>query len=95
MKYIDREGMITTEDSGQDRLLRWMYTHRAGRLALKVLVLPGVSKAGGWLLDSRCSRVLIKPFVKRQGIDLDLYEGREYASYNDFLQDRLRRNTGP
>ena len=95
MKYIDREGMITTEDSGQDRLLRWMYTHRAGRLALKVLVLPGVSKAGGWLLDSRCSRVLIKPFVKRQGIDLDLYEGREYASYNDFFTRQIKKEHRP
>ena len=67
MKYIDREGNITTEDSGQDRFLRWMYNHRTGRMALKILVQPVVSKAGGWLLDSRCSRVLIKPFVKRQG----------------------------
>ena len=95
MKYIDREGKITTEDSGQDRLLRWMYTHRAGRLALKVLVLPGVSKAGGWFLDSRCSRVLIKPFVKRQGIDLDLYEGREYASYNDFFTRQIKKEHRP
>lgn len=95
MKYIDREGKITTEDSGQDRLLRWMYTHRAGRLALKVLVLPGVSKAGGWLLDSRISRVLIKPFVKRQGIDLDLYEGREYASYNDFFTRQIKKEHRP
>lgn len=60
MKYIDREGSITTEDSGQDKLLKWMYTHRTGRLALKVLVRPVVSKAGGWLLDSRCSKIFIR-----------------------------------
>ncbi len=95
MKYIDREGNITTEDSGQDRFLRWMYNHRTGRMALKILVQPVVSKAGGWLLDSRCSRVLIKPFVKRQGISLDLYERKEYASYNDFFTRQIKKEYRP
>ena len=58
MKYIDREGNITTEDSGQDRFLRWMYNHRTGRMALKILVQPVVSKAGDgcWTADApECS----------------------------------------
>lgn len=95
MKYIDREGNITTEDSGQDRLLKWMYTHRTGRLALKILVLPAVSRIGGWFLDSRCSRVLIKPFVKQQGISLNLYENKAYTSYNDFFTRQIKREHRP
>lgn len=95
MKYIDREGRITTEDSGQDRLLQWMYTHRAGRLVLKVLVLPPISGAGGWLLDRRCSKVFIKPFVKNQGIDLEQYENKEYSSYNDFFTRQIKKEHRP
>lgn len=95
MKYIDREGSITTEDSGQDKLLKWMHTHRTGRLALKVLVRPVVSKAGGWLLDSRCSKIFIRPFVKQQGINLEQYENKEYASYNDFFTRQIKKEYRP
>ena len=64
MKYIDKSGRITVEESGQDRLLRWMYTHRVGRRLIAILVRPAVSQAGGWLLERRWSRCLIGPFVK-------------------------------
>ncbi len=35
MKYIDRDGKETIEESGQDRLLRHLYTSRLGRILLK------------------------------------------------------------
>lgn len=95
MKYIDRTGNITIEDSGQDRFLKWMYTNRMGRLALKILVLPLVSKLGGRFLDSRCSKAFIKPFVKWQGISLELYEKKEYRSYNDFFTRQIKKEHRP
>ena len=76
MKYIDRDGNITIQDSRQDKLLRWMYTHALGRLVLKPLVMPCVSRLGGWFLGCRCSGFLIKPFVKSQNVDLVFMKNR-------------------
>lgn len=90
MRYIDREGKITIEDSGQDRLLGWLYTHRAGRMAVRLLIHPGVSRAAGWLLDRRWSSCLIGPFVKMNHIDMSCYEETRYRSYNDFFTRKIK-----
>lgn len=85
----DREGVIVEEDSLQDRILEWLYGCKAGRMILRPLISPVVSRLGGILLDSRISRVLIAPFVRRHSIDLSQYEKSCYTSYNDFFTRRL------
>ena len=60
----DRQGQIEEENSLQDRLLEWMYGHRSGRVMLRLLILPCVSKIGGKFLESRFSLILIPPFIK-------------------------------
>ncbi|MCI6466174.1 MAG: phosphatidylserine decarboxylase [Faecalicatena sp.] len=95
MKYIDKEGKISIEDSGQDKLLKWMYTHHMGRCMLKVLVHPMVSKAGGWMLDRGWSRCLIRPFVKKNQIDLDCCEKQKFRSYNDFFTRQMKSEYRP
>ena len=74
MKYIDREGNISVEDSDQDRLLRRLYGSWAGRMFLKVFVRPEISRAGGWLLNRRISKILIQPFIEKNKIDMSIYE---------------------
>ena len=49
MKYIDRKGNITIEENEQDKFLRHLYNDRGGRLCLKLLIRPFVSKAAGVL----------------------------------------------
>lgn len=95
MKYIDREGNITIEESGQDKLLDWMYHHPVGRVLLKVLIKPEISKAAGWLLNQRCSKILIQPFIRKNHIDMSLYEERDYSSYNDFFTRQIRKEYRP
>lgn len=95
MKYIDREGHITIEDSGQDKLLRWMYNHRLGRAVLKVLVRPCISKAGGRLLDSKWSTCLIAPFIRHNHIDLSCCAEQEYKSYNAFFTRQIKPEYRP
>ena len=95
MKYIDRDGKVTIQDSNQDRLLGWMYTHCLGRGILKVLVCPAISKAGGWLLGRRWSACLVAPFVKANKIDLSCYEKQEYASYNEFFTRQMKPGLRP
>lgn len=88
----DREGKITEENTMQDRLLERLYGCAAGRLLLKPLVRPWVSRMGGRLLDSGLSRFLIGPFIRGHAIDMAEYEPGDYASYNDFFMRRIRRD---
>lgn len=85
----DREGNIIQENTMQDRFLEWMYTHKLGRLILKPLILPIVSKTGGRVLESGVSKILIRPFIRRHGIDMTEYEKKNYGSYNDFFTRKL------
>lgn len=48
MKYIDRKGNITIEENSQDKFLRLLYNDRGGRICLKVMVQPFVTRLGGW-----------------------------------------------
>lgn len=95
MRYIDREGNITIEDSGQDKLLRWMYDSSLGRNILRFLTKPTISKAAGRLLDKKWSKVFISPFIQKNEIDMSIYEERNYNSYNDFFTRQIRKECRP
>lgn len=95
MKYIDREGNVTIEESGQDKILYRMYNSAVGRIVLRLLIRPSVSKAAGWLLNQKCSKVLIQPFIQKNNIDMSLYEKKEYASYNEFFTRQIRKEHRP
>lgn len=88
-RTADRKGNITEENSIQDRFLKWMYGHMAGRMMLRPLVSPTVSKLGGKVLSSGLSRVLIGPFIRANHIQMEEYERGPFRSYNDFFQRRL------
>lgn len=95
MKYIDRKGNITIEENEQDKLLRHLYQDRGGRLCLKVLVRPFVSRAAGAFLNTRLSKRLVPGFVRRNRIDLSVYEKQQFASYNDFFTRRIKPGERP
>ena len=79
----------------QERILAALYDHAAGRLLLKILTAPWVSKAGGWLLSTRVSRLAVGPFARRGGIDLGEYLGAPYGSFNDFFSRRIKPELRP
>lgn len=95
MKYIDRDGNISKDDSGQDRLLKWMYSTPLGRGTLKVLVQPCVSKVAGAFLDSSLSTCIIPGFVKSNNINMDDYVDETYSSYNQFFTRHIRPELRP
>lgn len=82
-------------EGAQERILSALYDHAAGRLLLKVLTAPWVSKAGGWLLSTRASRIIVGPFARKSGIDLREYLGAPYGSFNDFFSRRIRPELRP
>ena len=95
MKYIDRQGNISNADSGQDKLLKWMYSTPLGRGALKVLVQPCVSHVAGMFLDSSLSTCIIPEFVKRNNINMEDYVEETYSSYNEFFTRHIRPELRP
>ena len=67
--------------------LRFLYRTRCGRGFLKLLIRPWVSRAAGRFLASRCSRFLIRPFIRKNRIPMDgvLIPPGGFASFNDFF----------
>lgn len=90
-----RDGSAVREDRSQARILSFLYDTAVGRLLLKPLVHPAVSKLGGLILSAGWSRILVKPFVRRHGIDLGQFEPQVYRSYNEFFSRRIRPEARP
>ena len=65
--------------------VNFLYNTAFGRLLLKLLVCPWVSKVAGVFLDSPFSKPMIGKFVKKNSIDISLYEDCKYKSFNDFF----------
>ena len=95
MKPFDRAGNLIANDTSQETVLAFLYKTKPGRFLLRALVRPWVSKIGGAVLDSPISCVGIKPFVKKNKIDLTEYEPKKYKSYNDFFTRRIKEGARP
>lgn len=95
MRYIDREGRTIEYEDSQDRFLKMLYTSRTGRIILKLLIRPSVSRLGGRLLDTRLSAGLIRPFVKHNHIDLNQYREQSFQSYNAFFTRQIKSSLRP
>ena len=89
MIWRDRKGNLVPGDDGQDRFLEWMYGTRPGRLLVKLMIRPGVSRAAGWLLDRRVSALAVRPFIRKNHICMDDFEQRRFRSFNDFFTRRV------
>lgn len=76
----------------EDFSVRFLYRTTAGRIMLKLLTKPVVSKIGGLFLASPLSRVMIPGFIKKNNISL---EGIEvpvggFYSFNHFFKRRKK-----
>lgn len=90
-----RDGTVVAASGSQDRLLSALYGSVLGRLLLKLLTCPILSRAAGRLLSTRASCALIGPFVRKNGIDLSQFQEERYASYNEFFSRRIRMELRP
>lgn len=70
----------------------FLYRNKIGRLLLKLLTLPAISKIAGWLMDRKISVVAIKSFIKKNNIDVSIYEEKKYKSYNDFFTRKIKNS---
>ena len=70
--------------------LHFLYKTIPGRLLLKPLTSPQVSKLCGRFLDSRLSSFLIKSFVKKNKIKIEDYQTEGIHSFNDFFRRKIK-----
>lgn len=95
MKCIDRQGNLLTREDTQDKLLNFLYKTKTGRKIVFILIKPWLSRAVGAFMDSKCSRVVIKPFLKRSCINMEEYENRRFSSFDDFFTRKIRDGARP
>ncbi len=95
MKQMRRDGTFTEKESGQDRILAVLYSTAFGRMLLKPLTAPAVSRMAGRFLSTRLSRVFIRPFCRKNSIDLSQFLGQPYGSYNEFFSRPIRPELRP
>lgn len=69
--------------------LRFFYHTRLGRVILKLLVRPWISKTAGAFLSTRLSCALIPSFIRKNKINTEEAEDRKYRSFNDYFTRRL------
>ena len=94
-KNYPKLDLIREENDLQDRFLHMMYSHTAGRAAMKPLVQSFVSRAAGCFLESRLSVPLVAPFVKKNHISLKECTAKQFISFNDFFVRKLKMDARP
>ena len=95
MDYIDLQGKKVSNITNQDKLLSFLYTNIFGRMLLKPLIQPQVSKLAGRYLSSAHSKWLIYKFIERNEINMDIYEECDYSSFNDFFTRKIKPDCRP
>lgn len=95
MKQKLRDGTVIHKTGNQDKILAVLYGSVYGRGLLKLLTMPVLSKMAGRFLSAGVSRVLIKPFVRRNQIDMSQFESVRYKSYNDFFSRKMKEQCRP
>lgn len=93
--YITRDGTKIDGTTGQDHLLEVIYGHALTRMLLRPFLSPAVSDICGKFLSTRLSRRIIPSFVKKNHIDLGIYERQEFDSYNAFFTRKIKAEQRP
>lgn len=76
-------------------MLHFLYHTLPGRLLLKPLTSPAVSRLCGRFLDSPFSRFLIGPFVRRNEIRLSDYDHDDFHSFNECFSRKIKPELRP
>jgi len=77
-------------------ILRFLYETMPGRMALKLLVCPGISRMAGDFLSSGASRCLVPYYIRKHKIsmkDVEVPPGG-FPSFNAFFTRKRKREQG-
>ncbi len=85
-----RNGEYVIVGNKQEKTLKFLYKTFSGRVVLKVLTRPLVSKVTGKVLDSRITAFAAKSAIKKRKIETEMLEKQKFSSYNDFFTRKLK-----
>ncbi len=92
---MKRDESANYENKPKKDLLWFLYNTILGRMILKPLVNPKVSRLCGKFLDTNLSTVFIPKFVEKNNINMDEYEDEWYYSFNEFFTRRIKPELRP
>ena len=95
MSCQDREGNEIPSSKTQERVLTWLYYETIGVKVLQMLIHPFWSNLAGKVLDHSISKLLIPSFIEKNKIELNLYETKDYESFNDFFTRKVKAECRP
>lgn len=78
------------EKENDSKIIKFLYENTCGRLILKVVSARWFSSFIGFFLNTKLSTIFIKRFIKKNCINMNDYETKEYTSYNDFFKRKIR-----
>ncbi len=76
-------------------ILQFLYGSMAGRILLKGLTAPALSRVCGNFLDSERSAFLIDPFVRKNHIKLEDFDTDHMRSFNDCFSRKIKEGRRP
>lgn len=91
----DRNGRIIPENVNQNKILHLLYDTKAGRCLLKILTKPALSELAGKFMDSPLSVPLVRPFIRRNNINMSQFRNEKYHSFNSFFTRKIRPECRP
>lgn len=83
---------ITEQEKG---MLHFLYQTKRGRCVLKVITHRAVSKIAGGFLSTPLSIPLIRPFIRKNGIDMSDCKEQKFSTYNKFFTRELHAEARP
>ncbi len=79
----------------ESKLLKFLYNTVPGRMVLRILISPAISKIGGAYMNCAVSKIHIKSFIRKNNIDMNLYENEKYKNFNDFFTRKIKKENRP
>lgn len=72
--------------------LSFLYNSVIGRILVKIMVSNFLlNKLIGWFLSRKISCLLIKPFIKKNKVNISDYDNIKYTSFNDFFIRKIKK----
>lgn len=69
----------------EDKINIFLYQTKMGRILLKLIYIPIISKIIGLYFNLKISRLSINKFIKKNNINMEDYEYKKYNNFNDFF----------
>ena len=79
----------------ESKALKFLYRTIPGRMILKIITLPVLSRWIGNYMDAPISGLHISAFIRKNGIDMREYEKPQYHCFNDFFTRKILAEKRP